>query len=582
MSNERSKHPHEMFRGVSRDVSPVRYEREARNVAFKLEPATDATHLSDMPAEMLPVSLTIGRETVVGWMTPDQFSRQTTKKRAGAVVRIYHDRSWASRTDIPSRFLATTVELDGRTPEEIDETFEIFIGKNTFAKFSQVALWNVEPNVIPRVEQRADSPFSVERVKAALEQPVALEETPAFEILMRQMERIERYVDAHEPPLSALDRAYAIASQFEVVEIDFCIAEGTSGEIPPHERSESVADLTQALPVFSKEINGVVERLRNDPVRKDRLQIDTYFKRDWCLLQQGDLKQVDYRIYLAPELAQVPGLFQELARKIPPEVDYEMKTFTDHHNNPLKLGRRDKIIVYVPEKDLPEILRQIDELILRHPEAFKGQLPPGGGNYVPAEGVSIAKEQARELGTGTQFMAGQFKGALDREAEQLLGSAMDQFSGTIQEFFATVQGELMWKTLTTTGQWGERDIKGYWFLATPPQGVENEEGSQELTDCLSAANFEEWFLCLREHRALEPERIKQGFLRRLDQTKQVTRRETWRQEIAALSEVAFTNSYLSGRQSFTEQSRLAGLALSVYLLKARTIPAAGALHALIT
>lgn len=183
----------------------------------------------------------------------------------------------------------------------------------------------------------------------------------------------------------------------------------------PHERSERVEDAKALLPKLDATLAEVTKRLEEFAPKRGSIKVIP-FENGWMYFTQGSRGKTDYRIYLAPHLRFLPFVFYELARLVPAQIAYQMKTFAAGGLRAEDMMRGDKVIVYASEESFAALLEIVEKITQEHPEIFAGKNPPGGGIYSPREGISIALQAPKSPGkeaTGTQIMTDAIKVSLD-------------------------------------------------------------------------------------------------------------------------------------------------------------------------
>lgn len=410
--------------------------------------------------------------------------------------------------------------------------------------------------------------FSPSEVLTHLTRPQSLETLPATTSLERQLKRIVVHVQAHatEKRLSDIEGSLCVARQFYDVSVHNRISQQRIFGPKAHERSDSVEDLQKNMPIAQERgrqaFNFLKKQVLND--RKAEIDLDVD---GWMYLTQGDPGKTFYRIYLAPKLPYVAGVFTELAQTIPATVGYQMKTISPVLDRPEEFGRGDKIVLYPTREDLPALLKAVERVYQRHPEVFEGQLPPGGGIYTPAEGVSITYDPPREGGkksTGTVEIATVLEKALKERAQSQLELIVEKSFKDLAQFKNSTIGRLMWKALVFQGEWMQEPKVGRWTQDTNKRYADEPmtEDDQTLSRCYYEALYEEWILSLRDHRPMNNERVKQIFFPRMREA--MVLHYAWEKRMQQKDAFETAISWPRGRPDIEQATRIAALAASVY------------------
>lgn len=416
------------------------------------------------------------------------------------------------------------------------------------------------------------SAFSTSEVLTHLTRPQELRDLPATVSLERQLGRVVAYVEGRQPPFNPIDASVAIAKQFLDVSTNNRISQQPMFGPRSHERSESLAELEELLPIVKERGKKAYEYLHENVLPGRKATLDSWVD-GWMYLTQGDPGKTEYRIYLAPKLAFAAGIFTEIAKMIPASVAYQMKMLSPDLDYTGDFARGDKIVLYPTQETLSILLKAVEDVYKRHESVFEGQLPPGGGVYCPAEGISVTYDPPREGGTkstGTMEIAKVLDKALKEQSQDQLMRIVQKSFKDLKQFKASVVGAMMWKSLVYEGkwinnEWVDKPRVGRWSLKADVkryEGAPVTEDDATLSKCYYEALYEEWILSLRDGRALNQDRVKEDFRARMKE--EIVLSHAWDRQVSEKDGIQNTVVWPGGTPRIEDATRVASLAASVY------------------
>lgn len=265
---------------------------------------------------------------------------------------------------------------------------------------------------------------------------IAMEKTPAVEILKFQIDRNLEDIKVKNPRSSHEKLAIILAYRF----LDMPMYNRLSGQWffgpKPFERKDNPHDIEPKLPDIVRGLAKAEKTLEGLPGGK--LQ----FENAWMYFTRHAKGKTAYRIYLSPRPDAVGDVFRQLAEAIPENIGYQMKTF-DSGLSSAEAARNDKIIVYISEEAADSVWSSVQAVCQRNPEAFRGRLIPPGGLPTGVDGVSVARQPESDKETATMEAAKALTGRVKERAMSRAIERCGRFRDNIHRISQVEEGRML-------------------------------------------------------------------------------------------------------------------------------------------
>lgn len=304
----------------------------------------------------------------------------------------------------------------------------------------------------------------------------------------------------------------------------------------------------------------------------------------WIRFVQGKPEDSTYRISLSPKLPFAPGIFVEIARAVPPELSYAMKLQSTGSSYGATGDRVDEVTVFANQQTLARLLPIINKVYQERREYFVGQPASGEGDYSPLDGVSIGytnQERSESKGANAHNVANSIDGAMKKTLTSQLQRIVQTSFQDWDQFRRSPVGKIMWSTLLSDDGRERRTNVGRWTL-NGPRRKGNEpanDDDEQLSKCYFEALYEEWVSSLYEDRVIDRERVRQNFIRQLEE--QMVLNHQWVRKFSSPGAIDLAVSWPQPSPDLGQATRIASLAASVYKREKLGEPVGGAIDALL-
>ena len=279
-------------------------------------------------------------------------------------------------------------------------------------------------------------------IREILARQIPLESTPAADLLAFQIEKNFEQFRREMPTASHQLVAQTVASRMLGIRMYTRISNNMFGNLKSFERPEPVEEITPRCSAILKGIRSTADLLEADPTNK------MTYENSWMYLTRNNRGETAYRIYLSPALEDIGPIFLDIAKTIPRDVGFQMKTFDDQ-SAPAALVRSDKIIVYGSEESIDSIMEAVRSAYKKHRQSFNGRKAPPGGMPTEMTGVSMAKESEKEGAatgrklTGTQVMAEKFETRIQEKSAVVVKRRFSKFKKDLVGAANSEEGKML-------------------------------------------------------------------------------------------------------------------------------------------
>ncbi len=293
---------------------------------------------------------------------------------------------------------------------------------------------------------------------------IPLEKTPAADVLAFQMERNFEQAKKENPRATLSFLASIVVSRLK--DIGMYQRLSCQGMFGPKsfERLETYEDMKLRVPIIAANIKKAEDKIKADKTNIVQQQSG------WFYVTRNKRGDTAYRIYLALNPENVGEIFWDIAKSVPRDLSFQMKT-TDL-NNVIELVRNDKIILYASEESADRLFATVRAVQARHQSAFRGRIFPPGGNPTEMNGVSVAREPEeinRRKSSGTQEMANKIDKRLSEHRGDYLKNQIKRYEKNPAEASNSLAGQSLYfsiEQITSSFRWytgvrGSKDDQGF-------------------------------------------------------------------------------------------------------------------------
>lgn len=230
-------------------------------------------------------------------------------------------------------------------------------------------------------------------IRELVDAQIPLERTPAADLLAFQVER--NIDEARRERPDALPQVHALMTAFRMLDIP--MYNRLSGQPwfgpKPYERVDTFEDMARRRSEIMSGIMKAARALEEDPTNKMQ------FENAWMYVTRNKRGDTAYRVYLSPNAEDVGEIFLDIAKSVPRDLGFQMKTFDDQAGS-TELARNDKIILYGSEQEIDRLFETVRQVYARHQSAFHGRITPPGGLPTEMIGVGVARQSDQDSQTG--------------------------------------------------------------------------------------------------------------------------------------------------------------------------------------
>jgi hypothetical protein len=238
----------------------------------------------------------------------------------------------------------------------------------------------------PQFFENEPKPMNIREIIA---NQIPLESTPAADLLAFQVERNVEQFRREMPAASHQLIALTVASRMLDIDMYRRISNNPSAGPKEFEREEKLKDMERRRSAILSSIHTTAETLEAD------VKNNVHYSEGWMYLDRNIRGKTAYRIYLSVVPEDVGSIFLEIAKTIPSDVGFQMKTFNDRVHY-AELARSDKVILYGSEGSIDKLIETVRIVHKKHQRSFAGRKAPPGGVPTEMAGVSVADESEEQ------------------------------------------------------------------------------------------------------------------------------------------------------------------------------------------